>query len=245
MRLSQAWIVARHDMSIFRRRRGVLYGLIALPFAVGIGFPALVGVIVHRGTGGLESYLPDLVNAFSFWWVIGAGILPTTIAAYGIVGEKVEKSLEPLLSTPTTDGEILLGKTLAAFLPTMAAVWAGSVLYQVLVDLETRGALGYLLYPSWGMAVILFVLAPLACLYAVEFSVLVSSRVTDARSAQQYAGIIFLPLIFIYIAGEIGTIPLDTVNLLYFSGALAALVLALFYVSLRLFRREEILTQWK
>ena len=246
MRLSQSWIIARHDIGIFRKRRGILIGLFALPLAVGIGFPLLVGYIVRTGTGtGLESYLPDLVNAFSFWWIIGAAMLPTAIAAYGIVGEKIEKSLEPLLSTPTTDSEILLGKVLAAFIPTMLAIWAGSVLYQVLIDLLTRGPLGYLLFPSWGMAVILFVMAPLACLYAIEFSVIISSRATDARGAQQYGGVTFVPLIFIYVAGEIGFIPLDTIHLLYISAGLAVLALALFYASVRMFRREEILTRWK
>ncbi len=247
MRLSQAWIIARHDMGIIRKKQGIMAGLIALPLGVGVGFPLLVWYIVGQGggTGGLESYLPYLVNAFSFWWVIGAAMLPVAIAAYGIVGEKIEKSLEPLLSTPSTDGEILLGKVLAAFLPTIVAIWAGSALYQVLIDATTRGPLGYLLFPSWGMAVILFALAPLSCLYAIEFSVIVSSRATDARSAQQYGGIIFIPMIFIYVAGEIGFIPLDTTNLLYISAGMAVLVLGLFYASERIFHREEILTRWK
>jgi ABC-2 type transport system permease protein len=246
MRTSQAWLIARHDMGIFRKKRGIITGLIALPLGVGIGFPLLIWYIVQKGAGtGLESILPDLVNAFSFWWIIGAAMLPTAIAAYGIVGEKVEKSLEPLLATPTTDSEILLGKVLAAFIPTMIAIWAGSVLYQVLVDLFTRGTLGYLLFPSWGMAVILFVMAPLACLYAIEVSVIISSRATDARSAQQYGGVIFVPLIFIYVAGEIGTLPLDTTNLLYIAAGFAVLVLALFYANVRTFGREEILTRWK
>lgn len=247
MRLSQALIVARHDIAIIRKKRGIVTGLIGMPLGVGIGFPLLVWYIVGQGggMGGLESYLPYLVNAFSFWWVIGAAALPTAIAAYGIVGEKVERSLEPLLSTPSTDGEILLGKMLAAFLPTMVAVWAGSTLYMVLIDVFTRGPLGYLLYPSWAMAVILLTLAPLACLYSIEFSVIVSSRASDARSAQQYAGITFVPMIFIYVAGEIGLIPLDTTNLLYISGGMVLLVLALFYASERIFDREEILTRWK
>jgi ABC-2 type transport system permease protein len=245
VRLSQAWIIARHDMGVIRRKRGIVAGLVALPLAVGIGFPLLIWYIVQKGSGGLESYLPDLVNAFSIWWVIGAAMIPTSIAAYAIVGEKIEKSLEPLLSTPSTDGEILLGKMLAAFLPTILAVWAGSTLYQVLVDEFTRGAIGYLLFPNWTMALIVFVLAPLACLYSIEFSVIVSSRATDARSAQQYAGILFVPLIFIYIAGEIGSFPLDQTHLLYISALLGAVVLALFYASLRTFRREEILTRWR
>jgi ABC-2 type transport system permease protein len=246
MRLSQAWVIARHDLGIIRRKRGIVAGLIALPLGVSIGFSGLIWYVVQKGTASeLGSYLPTLVGAFSFWWVIGAAMLPTAIAAYGIVGEKIEKSLEPLLSTPTTDGEILLGKVLAAFLPTMAAVWAGSALYQVLVDEITHGPLGYWLFPSWQMALLVFALAPLACLYAIEFSVIVSSRATDARSAQQYGGIIFVPLILIYIAGEIGSFPLDTTNLLYICAGMAVLVLALFAGSVRLFHREEILTMWK
>jgi ABC-2 type transport system permease protein len=247
MRLSQAWIVARHDIGIIRRKRGIVAGLIGLPLGVGIGFPLLIYYIVANGgpAGGLESYLPLLVNAFSWWWVIGAAALPTAIAAYGIVGEKVEKSLEPLLSTPTTDGEILLGKVLAAFLPTMIAVWAGSVLYQALVDLATRSFLGYLLFPNWQMAILLLLVAPLATLYSIEFCVIISSRATDARSAQQYAGLVFFPFIIIYVSGEIGFFPLDTNNLFYIAAGLVVVVLALFFASEKLFRREEILTRWK
>jgi ABC-type Na+ efflux pump permease subunit len=219
--------------------------LIGLPLGVGIGFPLLVSyIIATNGGSSFATYLPQLINAFSFWFIIGAGALPTTIAAYGIVGEKVEKSLEPLLSTPTTDGEILLGKTLAALVPTILAIWAGSVLFQGLIDWASRGALGYLYYPNWEMSVILFLLAPLVCLYAIEFCVLVSARVTDVRSAQQFAGITFAPLIFVYVAGEIG-FSLDTTNLLYISGIFVVLDLALFLVSRRTFHREEILTRWK
>jgi len=245
VRLSQAWIIARHEMGIFRHRLGVMGPLIGLPVGIAVGFPLLVHYIVATNGGSdFGTYLPQLINAFSFWFVIGAGTVPTAIAAYAIVGEKVEKSLEPLLSTPTTDGEILLGKAFAAFVPTILAIWAGSALFQVLIDWASAGALGYLYYPNWEMVVILFVLTPLVCLYAIEFCVLVSSRVTDARSAQQYGGITFAPLILVYVAGEIG-FSLNTTHLLYISGIFAVLALSLFLVSRRTFHREEILTRWK
>lgn len=246
MRLSQAWLIARHDMHLFRQKRGILIGLIAFPVGVGIGFPALVALIIQSAGGApVGSYLPGLIDAFEFWFVIAAASLPNSIASYGIVGEKIEKSLEPLLATPSTDGEILLGKTLAAFVPTMIAVWAGSVLFQGLVDAISAPALGYLFYPNWEMAVILFVLAPIASLYAIEACVIVSSRVTDVRSAQQYAGIVFIPLIFLYVIGEIGKFTLDTVNLLLIAAGIGAITLGLYFVATKAFRREEILTQWK
>jgi len=245
MRLSQAWIVARHDMRMFRQKRGILAGLIALPLGVGLGFPLLVAYVLIPSVGsGADAVLPGFIDAFSFWFVIGAASLPTSIASYSIVGEKISKSLEPLLSTPTTDGEILLGKSLAAFLPTILAVWGGSVLFQVLMDLVTRSALGYWYFPNWAMAVMLFVTMPLAALLAIEACVVISARVTDVRSAQQYAGVIFLPFIILYVAAEV-KLTLDATNLLYISAALAVIVGVLYAVSTRSFRREEILTRWK
>lgn len=246
MRLSQAWLIARHDMRLIRHKRGILIGLIAFPIGVAIGFPALVAIIIQSAGGAsTSSYLPDLIDAFGFWFVIAAASLPNAIAAYGIVGEKIERSLEPLLATPSTDGEILLGKTLSAFVPTMIAVWSGSVLFQVLVDVISHPSLGYYFFPNWEMAVILFALAPIASLYSIEVSVIVSSRVTDVRSAQQYAGVIFVPLIFVYLAGEIGKFTLDTGNLLYIAGGLGVLTLGLYFVATKSFHREEILTRWK
>jgi len=245
MRFSKAWLIARHDIRLIRSRKGIFYALIGFPIGVAIGFPLLIAYIASNGGGSPGSYLPQFIDAFSFWFVIGAASLPTSIAAYGIVGEKVEKSLEPLLSAPVTDGEILLGKVLAAFVPTIAAVWAGSVLYMALVDWWTVGPLGYLYFPNLEIVVLLFLLAPLACLYSVEVCIIVSSRVTDVRSAQQYSGPVMLPLIFLYVAGELGKPVLNATNLLIIGGVLAAIVLGLFSISIRTFRREEILTRWR
>ena len=51
-------------------------------------------------------------------------MVPVTIAAYSIVGEKITRSLEPLLATPVTTTELLLGKGLAAALPGVGTAWA-------------------------------------------------------------------------------------------------------------------------
>jgi ABC-2 type transport system permease protein len=245
MRLSQAWIVARHDLQLLRQRRGVLVGLVALPIGIGLGFPALVHfLLIPRGGPDPASWAPMFIDAFAFWFVIGGAALPTTIASYSIVGEKVSKSLEPLLSTPTTDGEILLGKSLAALIPTVAAMWLGGILFQVLIDLATVGPFGYLYYPNWEMTVELLVAMPLVALMAVEAAVVISSRVTDVRSAQQYASVLFVPMIFVYVAAEV-VLPLNTLNLFLISAVFGALDLALFWVSAKAFRREEILTRWK
>lgn len=245
MRLSQAWTIARHDLSLLRTRRSVLASIVALPLGVAFGFPALVHYILVTTPSIPVIGLIDLLGAFSFWFAIGGALLPSGIASYSIVGEKLEKSLEPLLASPTTDSEILFGKVLAALVPTLGAVWVGGFLYMVLMDQVTKVRFGYLYYPNAEIGVILGILTPLVSLVAVELSVVVSSRVNDVRSAQQISSVLFLPFLLLYVFGEAGIIPLDTIHLLEISGIFALVALGLFELSRKTFGREEILTRWK
>lgn len=245
MRLAQAGLVARHDLGLLRRRRGLMASLVAFAIAVSVGFPLIMRYAILQRASVPAALLPSLLDSFGFWYVIGAATLPIGIASYSIVGEKLERSLEPLLATPTTDGEILLGKALAAFLPTIAALWAGSLLFMTLMDRVTSARLGYLYYPNWAMGEVLFLLAPLACLFAVEASILISSRVSDVRTAQQFAGLLFVPFLVLYLASELRLLVLDSTNLLYVSGALAAVTLGLFFLTRATFDRDEILTRWR
>jgi len=115
MNLATAWIIALKDLKSIRRKKSILYGLIVFPMLLAILFPTVI-VVTAKNSGGIPNeVLPALLNAFSFFFIIASAVLPTAIAAYSIVGEKVEKSLEPLLATPTTDSEILLGKSIADF----------------------------------------------------------------------------------------------------------------------------------
>ena len=185
------------------------------------------------------------LNAFSFWFVIGAASLPTGIASYSIVGEKIQKSLEPLLATPMKDSEILLGKSIASFVPQIAAIWASSVVFMVLMDLITHTGLGYFYYPNWSFGVILFLLAPLASILSIELTVILSARADDVRSVQQFTGVMFFPFLIIYVMTEISVIALNTTNLLIMSGIFLVIDLFLFYLSTATFKREEILTRWR
>jgi ABC-2 type transport system permease protein len=179
-----------------------------------------------------------------FFAVMGA-MLPTVIASYSFVGEKVERSLEPLLATPTTDGELLLGKCLAAFLPSMAATFIGAAGYVAVVDSWSYMNQGVILLPNLNWALMVGLVAPLACILSVEANVIVSSRVSDVRAAQQLGGIVVLPIILVLTLGSLfAFMPADLLALVI-SGVLAIAAVALFYVSKATFRREEILTRWK
>jgi len=247
MRLSQAWIVASKDFATFTKRRNITYSVFMVPLLIAILLPAVVYYMEHKGNGPVSAaQLVVLLPAFGFFYLILAGVIPTTIASYSIAGEKVEKSLEPLLATPTTDNEILLGKGIAATALPMGAILASATAYMILTDLVTQSTLGYYYFPNWNEAIVLFLMVPLAAVMSVEWNVVVSSRVTDVRVAQQLGTLIMLPFAGIYVSGELNLIKLgDTNNLLTIAGVMVIVVVLMLYVVQATFQREEILTRWK
>jgi len=245
MRLSKAWIIAEKDFAIFRKKKSVIYSVVLFPLFVSISLPLIVQFIGSQSGGIPAEALTTVLNAFSFFYITGAVTLPTAIASYSLVGEKVQKSIEPLLATPTTEAEILLGKSIAAFLPPIAAIYIGAVLFMALIDSLTYSTLGYFYFPNWNMGVIILLLAPLGSILSIEFDILISSRVNDVRAAQQLGGIVALPFLGIYILAEASILSLETINLLIISASLVAIDVILFYISKAVFRGEKILTKWK
>jgi ABC-2 type transport system permease protein len=243
MRLSKAWTVASKDFKTIRKRKNILYSILYFEALVSIGLPFLVRYITTKP--GAAEALPTLLNAFSFLFVIGAALLPVGIASYSLIGEKVQKSLEPLLATPTTDEEILAGKSLAAFLPAIGINFLGALIFTTLVDLFTRNTLNSLFFPNWDIVLIVFLLGPLASLLSVGYNILISSRANDVRSAQQLGALIILPLGAVYLLSEIKVLDLTTNNLLILAAVLAVIDVIIFFLVKATFQREEILTKWK
>jgi ABC-2 type transport system permease protein len=250
MRFWKSWIVATKDLRMFKRNKYILYSLIALPFLMGLLLPIITIFTLQTQASSLtEAQLVEsakvFVDLFTTYFVIIAAILPTIIASYSFVGEKLEKSLEPLLATPTTDGELLFGKSLAAFVPCVGATYIGALIFVVTIDTWSAINLGVFLVPNAYWAIVMGIVTPLACIISVEANVIISSRVNDIRAAQQLGAFVILPIILVMIfASTVQTFPLVTLALLL-SGGLALADIAMFYLSKATFQREEILTKWK
>ncbi|MGE5637252.1 MAG: ABC transporter permease subunit [Chloroflexota bacterium] len=250
MRFSKSWIVTMKDLSVFRKNKYILSSLIALPLLMGVVFPSVIVFSLQSEAASIpKAQLVEtatlLVNLFTAYFVIIAVILPSIIASYSFVGEKIEKSLEPLLATPTTDGELLFGKSLAAFIPCVGATYIGALIFVILIDSWSIFNLGVLLVPNAYWAIIMGIVTPLGCILSVEANVIISSRVNDIRAAQQLGGLVILPIIFVLIfASTVQTFPLVTLASIL-AGGLVIADIAMFYLSKATFQREEILTKWK
>jgi ABC-type Na+ efflux pump permease subunit len=201
-------------------------------------------VISKQGALLSTQHLTDLMSAFAFFFAIGASVIPTLLASYSLVGEKVEKSLEPLLAAPITDSELLLGKGIGAFIPSIGSLYIGCIVFMALSDIFTHSTLGYYYFPNWTVGILLLILMPLMSVLSVEWSVIVSARATDPRAAQLQGVLIAIPLFFIYVATEVGAIKLNTTSIWIISGAAFIADIILFFLSTKTFQREEILTKW-
>jgi hypothetical protein len=100
-------------------------------------------------------------------------------------------------------------------------------------------------FPNWDIAIILFLLAPLACIHSVGYNVLVSSRVNGIRTAHQLGTLILLPFGALYFQSEFKVFSLTTGNMLILAAVMAVIDAVVFYLVKATFRREEILTKWK
>jgi ABC-2 type transport system permease protein len=167
-----------------------------------------------------------------------------SVAAYAVVGEKQARTLEPLLATPLTTIELLGAKVLGSLVPALALAFACFALYLGGVVLFARpGVFRALLTPA--SLAIIFGVGPLAALAALQLAVCVSSRVNDARSAQQIGALIVLPIAAALVLQLTGSIRLTGTMIAVIVLALAALNAALLRIGIALFDRESILTRWK
>lgn len=257
-------MIEKEWAEVFKNRM-VVFTMILLP----VIFTALPLVILYtmNASGAIptsgaadvpETYLKLCGNApagdcvqiyvmteFMLMFMMMPVILPTTFAAYSIVGEKTTRTLEPLLATPISTAELLTAKALAAVLPSVGLSWLSFAVFLVGLPLvkASAGLFHYVTGPVWLLAVV--VLGPLLAVASVNLSVIISSRVNDPRAAEQIAGVLVVPVLLVLFAQLAGLFILNTA--LIFAAILVVAIadLGLTYAGVQLFQRETILTQWK
>jgi ABC-2 type transport system permease protein len=185
-----------------------------------------------------------MLQQFLVLYLVMPLIIPMTVAAHSIIGEKEARSLEPLLATPIRTGELLLGKSVAAVLPAMFATWiAYAVFFVGAKFVTTAQVFAGLLNPMWFVA--MAVLTPLLALLSVAIGVVISSRVNDTRVAQQLGGMLVIPAVALGLAQTAGFILLNAVTFVIGSAIIALIDGGVLYFATKIFQREKILTQWK
>ena len=262
MRAHIVWTVLRREWIEMLRNRLLVSTIIVPPVVLTIA-PILLGAFVDERALPPELAAQVLaqrpewaaftagelagafaVQQFLVFFLLMPAYIPLAIATFSIIGEKQARSLEPVLAAPIRTVELLAGKVIAALVPGVLAGWLTYLVFVALASFVYGTALlGVVTDPSWLMGV--FVLGPAIGLSSVVAGVIVSSRVTDPRVAQQIGGIIIVPIIAVILLQATGTVLVGATG--YF--ILAVIVTIVSLVGLRigviLFDREAILTRWR
>ena len=194
---------------------------------------------------GQECMQYFIVSQFMLLFMMVPMIVPITFASYSIVGEKSTRTLEPLLATPISTIELLAGKALAATLPAIAATWLSFLLYAIgtLIMAVSPAVTAKLFDGLWLTAI--FVVGPLLSIAGVSIAVMISSRVSDPRVAEQISAVFVLPIIGLFVGQSTGLIFINEKIILWMAAGLVILDVALMAMATQLFQRETILTRWK
>ena len=130
--MSNALIITRREVRDSFRDWRIVAPILILTFL----FPGLAQFVATRFQRYLESFGAQLVGERSIpFMLMIVGFFPISIslviALETFVGEKERRSLEPLLSTPLSNTELYIGKTLAAIIPPLIASYGGMAVYLV------------------------------------------------------------------------------------------------------------------
>jgi ABC-2 type transport system permease protein len=167
----------------------------------------------------------------------------TVIAADSFAGEKERKTLEAIVYTPTTDGELLLSKIIGGWLPGILVGWISFLIYCVVANAVAWPAVGALVMPTPTWLLLAFWVGPAASALGLGVTVLVSSRVNTFQEANQMGGLVVLPIILLVIGQASGVLFLSPLVAVMVGIGLWLVDGVIFYIGARTFRRSEIIAR--
>jgi ABC-type Na+ efflux pump permease subunit len=231
----RVWAIVRKELVEYRRNRLLVAGIAVLPMVFMI--QPLVAVLTLGGEAS-----SGLAHEHVLLYLLGIPVLvPVVAAGYAVAGERAQGTLEPALTTPIRRDEFLLGKALAAFVPSLLVAYGVFALYLVLVELLAQPGIATALIQGPDLvAQLLF--TPLLATWSIWVGIGVSTRSSDVRVAQQLGLVASLPPVFVVVFVALNVIPATPA--LAIGGAALLLVLdgLGWRVVARLFDRERLIT---
>ena len=273
MRPGKVRLVFRKDWREISRNWQVLMPIMVVPLLFTVAIPAAVVLMPElvnaptSSTGSVELMLKNLPGGiraqlagmtedqimtyvmllyfFAPFFLIIPLMASSVIASDSFAGEKERKTIEALLATPITDGELFMGKVLVSFVPSMLVTAASFAIYTATVDLLTYGMFGRPLLPNLSWALLILGLAPTVALASIGLTVMISARVKGFREAQQISAVLVVPILVMLFAQASGTMVFGYLMVGALTLVFILVDVLLFRVGVRIFQRDKILSQGK
>ncbi|MGA2520356.1 MAG: ABC transporter permease subunit [Acidimicrobiales bacterium] len=231
--------VVRKELQDYRRKRAIVVTMIVFPLLFLV--EPVVTIFLATPSGSGAALQKSLILPILYLLLIPT-IMPSTLAAYTVAGEREQGTLEPLLTTPIRQQEFLLGKALSVMIPTLVLSYAVFALFLIAVELGASSVVAAAVFHDVPIILALFLFAPLMAGWAIVVGMAVSVRATEVRVAQQLGTLASFPPVAVIVLLAIGVVsPTFSVALEFVGGLLVVDVLLLRFVS-TMFDRERLVT---
>jgi ABC-type Na+ efflux pump permease subunit len=263
--------IARKDLKVAMQNKGVVLPVVILPLILFVIIPWVmasapswadaagtsmsnVDEILARMPSGLlkelSGYTPDqqlIVFALEYMLAPMFLIMPLMVssvfAADSFAGEKERKTLEALLYTPTTDRELFTAKLLGAWVTAVSVAVLSFILYAVMVNAAAWQSIGYIFFPNWMWAALVFWVTPAVAGLGLVVMVFVSVRAQGFQDAYQIGGLVVLPVILLMV-GQISGVMYFSLGVVLFVGLVVwSLDVVLLWFASKSFRRGQLMTK--
>jgi ABC-type Na+ efflux pump permease subunit len=229
--------IAVKELRDYRRNRFVVGTMTALPLLF-IVLP-LIQVFVANAHVHSTSHLH--VGISMLYMLVIPAFLPSTLSAYSVVGEREQGTLEPVLITPIRREEFLVGKALAAFVPTLVIAYVVVGIFLAAAALFAHPVVVSAIYAGTHVLVLLL-FTPLLAGWGIWVGIAVSARSTDVRVAQQLSVLGTLPLLAILALMSLNVISVSAGLAVGLAAVLLAIDLLAWRVVAAMFDRERLIT---
>jgi ABC-2 type transport system permease protein len=272
VRIQKAMLVFKKDWREIRRNWQVILPIVVVPLMISVFLPVVLAVVPSFAAGqggslnGFETLIENLpsnvqqqlagmtemqvmiyvmaIYFFAPFFLIIPLMASSVIASDSFAGEKERKTIEALLATPISDGELFLGKMLVSFIPSMIVTIVSFAVYTTVFDVMVYGIFdGMLLLPTTDWILLIFGLAPTVALASIGLTVMISARVKGFREAQQISVVLLIPVLTLVFGQVTGAIIFGPVVILALAGLFGLVDFVVFKAGVKLFMREEILTK--
>jgi len=180
--------IVRKELREYRRNGSIVVAMAVLPLI----FLIQPLIVVFGLTASSSS---RLAHEHLLLYLLGIpALVPALIAAYAVVGERQQGTLEPVLTTPIRREEFLLGKALAALLPSVAVAYAVYAVFLACVGLFADPSVASALL-QWPQMLAQVVFTPLIAAWSIWVGMGISARSNDVRVSQQLGMLTSLPTV--------------------------------------------------
>ena len=230
--------VFRKELREYRHNGNIIYAMGILPLVFILQPLIQVFALPASASGSVR-------HQHSLLYMLAIPVLvPATLAAYSVVGERLQGTLEPLLSTPVRREELLLGKALAAFVPSVVVAYGVFAVFIAIVELFAAPAVATALIRTPDVLAQL-VFTPFLATWSIWVGIAVSVKSSDPRIAGQLSILVSLPTVAVTTLIAFNVIPSTLGVAVGLGVGLLVLVRLGGHVASHLFDRERLITSTK